>query len=565
MPPDFAAREGYIGQARRQPPPGKSETNRFRGSEAGIVPSSPVLVTRYETRLPPYGQHRWVFKIPHVPAGLEDTSRIARLKYDDEKAKAIRLWQEVLNRSAIFEVPDDKLMGLEQASIANLFLGLDRQGKWLVPRVNELQYDGFYLRDGAFIIRALDLMGYDAEAEECLRYFLSRQKPDGLFQSQAGQMDGWGQALWAIGQHARITGDAAFQRRALPSVAKAVAWMEKARQRPGSLGLLPPADPRDNEQTGGHLFGAEFFAYRGLLEAYRLAQILGDPRAERWDRDLAAYHASLMSALKTATARTGGFIPPALEPGGYDWGNLESVVPGEVLPPQHPWVTATLNHARTQFTEGQMTYADRDTIHGYLGFDVPMTELQRGEKARVMDALLSAAAHTTAANGGFEYGSARRRDYGKNLAPHGCWAAKYLALLRDCLVREDGDTLHLGGALSPDWVKPGQRVRVVHAPTDFGAVSYALEGRDGGARLDLQILPRNGLAPLKRVVLHAPIGTRFQAAEARHGLLFQNSERIELSPDADGVEIVWGAPRDAQKWTTETYLKRYCLPAVVKQ
>jgi hypothetical protein len=431
--------------------------------------------------------------------------------------------------------------------------------------VNELQYDGFYLRDGAFMIRALDLMGRHAEAEACLRYFLSRQKPDGLFQSQAGQMDGWGQALWAIGQHGRITGNAAFQRSAFPAVEKAVEWLQKARHRPGSMGLLPPADPRDNEQIGGHLFGADFFAYRGLWEARRLAQSVNAPEAGAWERELSEYHAAVMTALKTATSRTGGYIPPALEPGGYDWGNLEVVVPGHVLPARHPWVTATLSHARGQFTEGQMTYADRDTIHGYLGFDVPMTELQRGENERALDALLSAAAHTTAANGGFEYGSASRRDYGKNLSPHGCWAAKYIALLRDSLIREEGDTLHLGSALSPAWVEPGQSVRVLHAPTDFGTVDYTLQGQKYGAKLILQVMRHEGSLPLKKIVIHAPVGARFQAAEARRGLLFQNSERIELEPYADELEIEWSLPSDTKKWTTEAYLKRYCLPPVVQQ
>jgi hypothetical protein len=51
-------------------------------------------------------------------------------------------------------------------------------------------------------------------AAQDLAYFPAWQRPDGLFISRPGEYDGIGEALWAIGRHAELTGDAAFARRA---------------------------------------------------------------------------------------------------------------------------------------------------------------------------------------------------------------------------------------------------------------------------------------------------------------------------------------------------------------
>jgi hypothetical protein len=574
MPPSPALREGFHGQSylmiAEGVAPRKDEDYQFRGSDRGVGPATAVMESVYKIPIRPYRQRRLVFKILHQPAGLEARSALARLDYDEEKRKIARLWDSLFDRAATFETPDVKLADMAEASIANLFIGCDVQGKWLVPRVNELQYDGFYYRDGAWMIRAFDLTGYPDQAKRCLDYFLYKQRPDGLFQSQKGQLDGWGQALWALGQHARITGDRGYEKRLMPPVEKAIKWLRLARRQDAAItgkpGLLPASDPKDNEQIAGHLFGSNFWAYRGLLEAMRIAEGAGDAkRAAEWKRDLADYRKALMAALGPATARAGGAIPPAEEPGGYDWGNLQVVSPGAFLPPDHPWVTATLNRARSQFNEGLMTYIRRDTIHGYVGFDVPETELMRGEGEKALDALLSAAAHATGANGGFEYGSARRRDYGKNLSPHGCFAAKYLSLYRNCLVRETPDALYLGSALSPAWVLPGERVRVKNAPTDFGPVSYDLDGVAGGARLTLKLDGGARTKPLRKIVLSAPVGSRIVSAEAPGGGALFNEKSVTLSPKSQSVRISWTLPRDAERWTSEAYMKRYCLPQIVTE
>jgi hypothetical protein len=114
------------------------------------------------------------------------------------------------------------------------------------------------------------------------------------------------------------------------------------------------------------------------------------------------------------------------------------------------------------------------------------TDLAAGSQQRVVDGLYAELAHTTATHAGFETGV---RVYGSravddNMTPHGWFAAEYVTLLRNMLVRERPDGIALMSALSPAWLKPGESVSVHDAPTAYGKLSFTLRPTDDGARLE---------------------------------------------------------------------------------
>ena len=350
--------------------------------------------------------------------------------------------------------------------------------------VNLLQYHAFWLRDAAVMTQAFDLVGMHQIAGQNLPFFLDWQQPDGLFLSRPGQLDGFGQALWTFGEHVRRSGDLALGNSLLPAVARAMEWFDSARAS-DPLGLLPPGDPRDNELVAGHLAGDQFWAVAGVERAAELADTLGRPDlAAKWRGSLGQFRDALGRAIAAARARNRGAIPPSLDSeGGRDWGNLWAAYPVPVLAPSDPAVTATLGHARDGFAEGIATYGRN--LHHYLGFRVWQTELLRGEQDKVVRGLYDTLAHTTATHGGFEsgvrvYGSRATDD---NMAPHGWFAAEYVALVRNMLVREQGDGIVLMSALSPAWLEPGKHLSVARAPTLFGDVAFTLHAGRRGAEL----------------------------------------------------------------------------------
>lgn len=444
--------------------------------------------TDYSKRLRPGRSLVLDFVMPVVPVqhGTPEYREIARASYARARGRLIRRWRRIYDRALGVDVPEQKVEDAFYASLMNVLMARYRDGGDWIQAVNKLQYHSFFLRDAAVMTNALDLAGLHGEARENLAFFLRWQRPDGLFISRPGQHDGFGQALWALGEHARRTGDAGWARGVLPAVERAIDWFERAR-RDDPLGLVPPSDPGDNELTKGHLAGDNFWAAAGVARAIELARIAGRADlAERWTAILGDFRRSLDAAVRRAARRTGGWIPPALDTdGGQDWGNLWAAYPVEVYGAHDPLVRATVRHVRDEFEEGIATYDDGRLLHSYLGFRVFQTELLQDDQDDVVLGLYDSLAHTTASHGGFETGIPAwgSRSVDDNMSPHGWFAAEYVTLLRNMLVREDSRGIVLMSALSPHWLEPGEEVAVGGAETVYGRVWFRLRAERGGATL----------------------------------------------------------------------------------
>jgi hypothetical protein len=448
-----------------------------------------VGASRYSGLLRPGASAVLDFTVPVVPVDRPSAvySQIAAAPYGKYRARALGMWRGLLGRAMEVHVPEQKVVDTFYASVMNLALARYRQDGYWIQTVNNLQYHSFWLRDAAMISSTFDQVGLHDIAAQDLDFFLTWQQPDGLFISRPGQYDGFGQALWAFGDHVRRTGDAAYAQKVLPAIGRAMDWLEKARAA-DPLGLLPPSTPQDNELIAGHLVGDNLWGVAGARAAATIARASGDPQlADRWAAEAAAYQATLDAQLRQAVKRTGGWIPPALDAkGGQDWGNLWPVYPTGVYSASNDMVKRTMDHARARFEEGIATYLDGRLLHDYLGFRVFQTDLAAGNQSRAVDGLYAELAHTTATHGGFETGV---RVYGSravddNMTPHGWFAAEYVSFLRNMLVRERDDGIALMSALSPAWLKPGEAVSVHDAPTTYGKVSFTLRATDDGARLE---------------------------------------------------------------------------------
>jgi hypothetical protein len=452
-------------------------------------PTTVVGVTSWHGRVGPGRTVTLDIAVPVVP--VDRTSRaykaIATARLDRQAARTQRFWQRLLGRAMRIQLPEAKVVDTFYASLMNLALARYVAGGQWVQTVNDLQYHAFWLRDSAAITNAFDTVGLDDLAAQDLRFFLTWQQPDGLFISRPDQYDGFGQALWALGQHVRMTHDVKFAQGVLPAVGRAIGWLERQRAH-DPLGLLPASSPRDNELVSGHLTGDNFWGVAGVRAAAIIARTAGQGSlADQWSAEAAAYQATLDAQLRQAVKRTGGWIPAALDArGGQDWGNLWPVYPTGIYAPSNQLVGATMRHARSRFAEGIATYLNGRDLHGYLGYRVFETNLAAGEQAATVDGLYAELAHTTTTGGGFEtgvrvYGSRAVND---NMTPHGWFAAEYATLLRNMLVRERPDGIALMSALSPKWLVPGTAVAVHNAPTAFGRVSFTLRPLDDGARLE---------------------------------------------------------------------------------
>jgi len=478
-----------------------------------ISPSTPVAIAEYQLSLTGSEQHALDFIMPLAPinqaspeyAALKDAS------FDDRLLQVRSFWRSELEQGINIETPEAKVNDTFKTSLVNDLMSLNRVDGQTIQTINQLHYHGFYLRDSADFVRMYDTSNYSAIGGEVLKLFADKQGADGNFLSQPGQYDGWGETLWTYGEHYRITHDKQFAAEVYPRIQRAVQWLIPALQQ-DPLHLMPATDVRDNEFVPGHLTGYNFLALDGLRAAELLAHDLSHPDDEKLYQEIEQHlRAALMAQLSKVSHEHEGAIPPCLDPhaGGTDWGNLLSVVPEPQLDPWDPMVTATLRKTQANYQEGLITYhqdGQGTYLHHYLVMKNTQTELVRGEQAQAIRELYAVLLHTSSTNAGWEY-SIRPwgdRDFHGNLAPHGWFAAEYRNLLRNMMVREQGTTLHLLSAVSPQWIGSGKRITVDRAATYFGLVGFHLNCTSGTtATLDVHIDSTAPYAP-ERVIVHMP-------------------------------------------------------------
>lgn len=504
-----------------------------------VVASSPVGIILFAEKLSPGAVIELTLKMPYKPIllGSKEEADLTELSFEEEKKRIKKYWKKLLSMGMEIELPEKKPVYVYRASLIYDLIARDKIGDDYVQKVNEFQYDAFWLRDSSYIVRSYDLGGYHDIARQCLEFFFRWQKDDGNFVSQGGQFDGWGQTLWAFGQHYRLTHDKSFGEKALKAIMRAADWLE-VQMKGDPLGIMPVTTPGDNEAIkGGHITGHNFWALAGLKNAYIMAEEMGKKsEARRLKRLYKRLRKNFMRVLRRVLKKTGNYIPPALDvPGGQDWGNLLAVYPEQILSPFHPAVTETLRRTRQKYREGLMTYGDTKFLHHYLTMKNTETEVIRGEQERVLGEFYAILAHTSSTQAGFEFSIHPwgDRDFHANLAPHGWFAAKFRNLLRNMLIREDGKELHLLSVVSPAWALPGGKISVKDAPTYFGKVSFWASFNKEEMRV--KISPRFFRAP-GSILIHLPYFVKF--ISSNRGKLKGNA--LVLKPNFKGeVEIKW--------------------------
>ena len=529
-----------------------------------IAKDTPVGIVHYKLRLTPGEQTQLVLKMPCVPveSSSPELAKIRSASFDKYLQDTIGFWDDILLRGIDITLPEEKVNDTFKVNLIYDLIARDKVGDQYVQTVNKFHYHAFWLRDSSYIARMYDVSGYHEYARQVLDFFAGWQQPDGNFVSQGGQFDGWGQTLWAYGQHYRITHDKAFAQQVYPSVQRAIAWLEKARQA-DPLHLMPATRPGDNEEITGHVTGHNFWALGGLKNAIILAQAVGNQQdAEVWEREYVDYRSTLMNVLKRVTATTGGYIPPGLDgQHGQDWGNMLSIYPEGILDPLDPMVTATLNATRAKYEEGIMTYLDGQLIHHYLTIKNTDTEVIRGDQQTSIEELYALLLHTSSTHAGFEYAIRPwgMRDFGLNLSPHGWFAAKFRTLVRNMVVREQGYELHLLSSISPEWVGRGKTISVRRAPTNFGEVNFEWQVPSEGASV---ISLSNELAyPPEKLVLHLPWFLDVQEVYVDGKTVTPANGSVTLPVDAKQVRLRWtrraGTPAMSYDRAVEDYKAEY--------
>ncbi|MEW5977564.1 MAG: hypothetical protein AB1898_17360 [Acidobacteriota bacterium] len=387
-------------------------------------------------------------------------------------------WHRHLSAGAHLSFPNRRLTQSFEASKVHLH-AFDR-GPFMTP--GALTYSLCWVRDSAFMLNALDKLGYHQQVEQKLLAFSQRQDSEGYFAFQEGEWDANGLALWSMVQHFRLTGNRELLDHLYPAIARGAEWIERKRhesrlQPEGYQGLLPAGISAEHLGSHDHYYWDNFWGVAGLHAASEAAKTLNrHNEADRLARWCQTYRADVEHSLLASAGKTGvNFLPASpfrrVDSGAV--GSLCAVYPLGLIAASDPRVLTTLSLLEQRFFHKDGLFQDHfhSGVNCYLSAHVAQCHLAAGNARawRIVRYLLKHASGTFTWPEAFH---PRTKGGCMGEGHHGWATADWLLLLRNLLLREEGDRLDILPAWDDGDLQPGTCFSATAAPCFFGRIHF---------------------------------------------------------------------------------------------
>jgi hypothetical protein len=336
-----------------------------------------------------------------------------------------------------------------------------------------------------------------------------------------GQWDGQGQVFWSISEHYLMTADRQWLTKHYDSIKRGAEWIcnmrlqmrEKIKDSNNPLyGLMPAGAMEGPGVNQGNSVYLDTWCLKGLRDATLLAREAGQSAdAQRFGREADDYQQVLDRAIQKSFIRFNDFagtIPDAvLSSSTATWSHAAMIYPTQTISPHDPMITGWL-----RFREKEGGTIGGLMLWPYIGAELGLAYIKRGDYDKSCDLFYTYIAN---ASGTLEWGeeqylSEHGRDprYPKEMIPKGIvghgesphlWAtAFYIQWLRQMMLHEEGDALHIAPAIPRKWLAQPKSVGVENAPSHFGRVTYHLQADPDRTTLrgDVQLDPNRKPAKL---------------------------------------------------------------------
>ena len=416
-----------------------------------------------------------------------------------EAAKAE--WRALLSRASRVEIPDPGVEHGFYACLADLFVMREPvAGGQIAPVPGTEVYRAPGAVEGGIVAIALDQVGLPEESVKGYQVCLEQQGADGDWDDPLG----WGHLMWAVAgfkawvvmEHYRLTGDRDYLAQVYPRLAAHSRWQEQQRARtrvliggekPITYGLMPRGMGDCGLKDGDDLYGVflphniwSVYADRIAVEA---AEILGREEdlpelREIYQRGLA----DLLVALERGAIQEEGYrwIPGV--PGktsGSRWGALNALFPCRILSADHELISGTIRHLEAHLSPGGIpinTGWMTDGMWVAITLDnLAEAHLARGDGDAAAEYLYAVLNHGTPL---YTWCEERGQEPGTSKTSgdrqHQWTPVAVVRAIRDCLVMEEGDGLHLALGTPRGWLASGKGLGIMGARTHFGPLSYSM-------------------------------------------------------------------------------------------
>jgi hypothetical protein len=484
----------------------------------------------------------------------KDIPSLLSADWKKETASAMKEWDDLLSRGARPIIPDKSVEKAFRSCLADIFVMSEplSNGYMGISCGTEV-YRSTNSFEPCISVMLLDELGYIKEANAEMTVHLDGQGKDGNWSDP----EGWGHHMWGaaglkawlIMEHYELTKDIAFLENIYPRMLKATLWQNAMRSTtktdPASpyYGLMPRGMGDGGLMNGNDYFGVFYphnclsvFADKMTLKA---AEILGK------EDDLLDLHeiyqnavTDLLASLRKGAIKEEGYswIPgTANKTSGSSWGSLFSFYPCGILSKDDPLITGTLKHIEKNKSEGGQPLGTGWMLDGCwvaISLDnLSETYLAMEDGDSASQYLYSSLNHATPLITWCEERGGQPNTPRCSGDRQHLWTplavCKYL---RDALVLNQNEVLHLALGTPREWLGDGCQIGIEHAATYFGKMSYKIS-RTG----DKITVTMNGDPEIlgKKLIVHlrTPEAVRkFKIESILGGRATVIGEKVELIP-----------------------------------
>ena len=426
-----------------------------------------------------------------VEPGSEKQVRVAvPLKKTTKKTHKISQvkWPDVIKPIPKLEIPDDTYKYLYDASIRNLIL--------LSPRkvfAGPYTYKEFWFRDAVYAIFAMLSLNLHDRAKDIIGRFLKKQTPTGYFKSQDGEWDSNGQVLWIMRKFCEMAGESPDKKWEKPII-NALNWIirkRKSNKNKGKCsGLFPAGFSAEHFGPNDYYYWDDFWGVAGLEAGIFLLKKLGrEDLVEDYLKEKNSFLGSINESIEKVQKEQGISTitsSPFRRMDSSAVGNLVASYPLQIYGAKDESMTDTVNYlGMNDFLKGLFFHEIAHSgVNIYLSLEIAQVLLRRGDP-RFFD-IIEAVSNMASDTG--QWPEAIHPWTGGGCMGDGqhLWASsEWIMMVRNCFMREEGNTLILCSGIPKHWIVGENKVFFGPAATRFGSVSLRIEPDKGKVRISI--------------------------------------------------------------------------------
>ncbi len=508
----------------------EADINDFKVSEKNRITSKYGLSTGgiyYEFNLNENEEKNFELFLP------QEENYSIDLNFDKSKDNKVSFMKKERENELIIDVPDDNINRIFNSN--KIYLKSLINSEYITP--GPLTYKKFWFRDSAYMIPALMKIGDLKRAEKIIEYFKKKIKKDGYFQSQVGEWDSNGQALFTIAEYYRYTKNKEFLNEFYPYIKKGAEWIERKRKKyVDSYGLLPSSFSAEHFGPNDLYYYDDYFGLKGLLDASSLANEIGNKSDSE---NFLKYYLEFKNDVRKAIDKDQKRLDKKICVGAFGRNidasiiaTFTSIFPLNLDLLSKDEIMNSYEELRKKFFVNNCFYQNitHSGINLYLTLEIAEALLYLNEEKKAINLFDSVISLLTKTYTGPEAINPKSLGGCEGDGHHGWLVAELIHFIRNSLLFEKENGIVILSGSRKEWFKDGDKILFNNGVTYFGNISFEVNIKEN--IIDVEFLNEIN-ENIKDIYIYLPfeieeiLSGNFKRKEENY-LIFDRSKKIIL-------------------------------------